>query len=355
MKNELISILVPVRNEELFIRGLLDSITNFLIPYRTEIDVWIIDGMSKDRTMLIVNQFQKKFPYIKIFHNTAVFQANGLNNVIKQLDCDWVMRLDAHTKYPSDYLFLCYQTAKLSGSDNCGGVINTLPGNNTYSANIVQSLTTHKFGIGNSGFRTEMKESEVDTVPFGFFKSSIFKKIGLFDERLVRAQDYEFNKRIVRAGGKIWLNPRINSSYFNQPSLLSFLKKQFLLEAPYNAYMWFLAPYSFAYRHAITGVFAVGVVGGGILSIFFNPIKYIYIGVMCLYILIATGSAFQQTIRYKKLLHFFTLPPSFFAYHFIHGLGVLKGLIKLLFGVAPVQKTKEPWRGYGKFRISIKK
>ena len=355
MKNELIAVLVPVKNEELFIRGLLESITSFFIPDQTEIDVWIIDGMSTDRSLQIVNQFQIFFQYIKIFHNTAGFQANGLNSVIKQLDCDWVMRLDAHTQYPADYLSLCYQTAKLSGSDNCGGVINTLPGNNTYSANIVQSLTTHKFGVGNSGFRTEMKESVADTVPFGFYKRSIFEKVGFFDERLVRAQDYEFNRRIKSTGGKIWLNPRIKSSYYNQPSLFSFLKKQLLLEAPYNAYMWYLAPYSFAYRHAITCVFSLGVIIGGVFSFFYTPIKYVYTGVLGLYTFIAIASSIQQAIKYKLLLHTITLPLSFFAFHFIHGLGVIIGLVKLLFGLAPVQKIKEPWGGYGKLRINIKK
>ena len=83
------------------------------------------------------------------------------------------------------------------------------PGNDSYSAALVQSLTTHWFGVGDSGFRTNAKEGPSDTVPYGFFDKRIFKKIGLYDERLVRAQDYEMNNRIIKNNGLIWLNPKI--------------------------------------------------------------------------------------------------------------------------------------------------
>src|SRR4029078_4268271 len=97
---------------------------------------------------------------------------------------------------------------------------------------------------------------------------ALFDRIGLFDERLVRAQDYEMNQRIVAAGGCVWRNPAIQVKYYQQPDLSSFIRKQILYEAPYNAYLCYLAPYAFAVRHAITGVFAFGVLGGVVLSPF---------------------------------------------------------------------------------------
>lgn len=106
------------------------------------------------------------------------------------------------------------------------------------------------------------EEGPRDTVPFGFFKRSIFDRIGLYDERLVRAQDYEINRRIIAAGGTVWLNPQIEAYYHNQSTLAKFYKKQIVKEAPYNAYMWWVAPYAFAPRHAITGFFTAGVLGG---------------------------------------------------------------------------------------------
>ncbi len=174
----------------------------------------------------------------------------------------WIMRLDAHTIYPPDYLLRCHETAARTGAANVGGICITQPGGTGYQAQLVQALTTHKFGIGDSGFRTGATAGPRDTVPFGFFRRELFDEIGRFDERLVRAQNYEFNRRIAAAGQTVWLDPRIQSRSFNQPTLQAFYRKQFLYEAPYNAYLWCLATYAFAPRHAITGVFALGVLGG---------------------------------------------------------------------------------------------
>jgi hypothetical protein len=62
-------------------------------------------------------------------------------------------------------------------------------------------------------------------------------------------------------------------------------------------------------------------------------------------------SATQQALRYNHYRHIIILPFCFFLYHFIHGLGVLLGLMKLLLRIAPVQKIKEPWKDAGAFRV----
>jgi hypothetical protein len=48
------------------------------------------------------------------------------------------------------------------------------------------------------------------------------------------------------------------------------------------------------------------------------------------------------------------LPPCFFLYHFLHGIGVLWGILRLLTGTAPVQKIAEPWPGAGRKRAWAK-
>ena len=355
MNENLISIVVPVRNEEKYIINCLKSILSFKIPKDFEYEIMVVDGNSEDKTLELVKNFisdinNKK---IKIIKNHKLTQAHGLNIAIKNAIGSRILRLDAHCIYSENYLYDLIETSKRKNVENIGGIVVTKPGGSNYSAGLVQALTTHKFGVGDSSFRTEAIESESDTVPFGFFKKSIFDKIGYFDERLIRAQDYEFNRRIIKSGGTIWLNPNISATYFNQPSIGLFLKKQFLLEAPYNAYMWYLAPYTFAYRHAITGVFSVGVIGGLFLSSYFSIISNIFLSVMFFYFFLAIISSIQQAKRFNRISYAFIMPVSFFLYHYIHGLGVLVGLIKILLGISPVHKIKEPWNGYGKFRVDL--
>jgi len=231
-----------------------------------------------------------------------------------------------------------------------GGIVISTARNNRYGANLVQAITTHKFGVGNSGFRTGMKAVAADTVPYGFFRKSIFDTIGLFDERLVRAQDYEYNCRIIKSGGTVWLNPEIQVVYYNQPTLWLFLKKQLLHEAPYNAYMWYLAPYTFVFRHAVTGIFFLGILSGSILSFYFTWIKWLFFSVITLYTMLALIASIRQALRYKHIIHLFALPASFFLFHFLHGFGLVCGISKLLFGRSPVQNHDEPWEGAGRVR-----
>ena len=331
-----VSIIVPTLNEEKYIFKCIQSILNFEIPTDCEIEIIIADGMSSDNTRdLILSNFSKEV--ISIIDNEAIFQANGINKAILLSKGDFIMRLDAHAIYPQDYLVKCFQLSHETGADNGGGSVLTLKGSNSFSALLVQSLTTHAFGVGDSTFRTLEYKGEVDTVPYGFFKREIFERIGLLNEKLIRAQDYEFNRRIAKNGGKVFIDTSIKIKYFNQASLLKFYSKQFYKEAPYNAYMWYLAPYTFTFRHAITSVFSAGIFFGFLFSFLNTFLLYTYIGAIVIYSFLAMLSAFQQSNRYKDLRLLFILPFCFFSFHFIHGLGVLKGCLLLLFHKSPVQ------------------
>ena len=347
----LISIIIPVRKEEAYITACLSSVLKFTLPLGVDIELLVMEGRSGDRTPELVREFALSHSCIRLIDNPGRIQSTAVNLGAQSSGGAWIMRLDAHAVYPSNYLQLCYESALRSGADNVGGIFITEPGGRGYSAKLVQALTTHKFGVGDSGFRTGDKEGWADTVPYGFYRREVFDRIGWMDERLVRAQDYEFNRRIMASGGKILRNPDIQIHYFNQPSLSAFYRKQFFFEAPYNAYMWYLAPYAFVWRHAITGFFTLGFLGG----ITFGPIYPRLIGipfvaVMVLYATLSILAAIQQAIRYKEPRHAFSLPLAFFLYHFVHGLGVVTGILRLATLSAPVQKSKEPWFGAGRLR-----
>lgn len=345
-----ISIIIPVYNEEKFIYKCISSILEFELPENVEVEIFVADGMSTDNTRQIIAENFSACKHLTVIDNPKRYQANGINKAFKQTTGDYIMRLDAHAIYPKDYLLRCYTVSEKTLADNTGGVFITLRGGDGFEAGVVQAITTHKFGVGDSSFRLDETEAFVDTVPYGFLRREIFDKIGHLDERLVRCQDYEFNRRILQDGGKIWMDSKIKINYYNQATLGKFYSKQFYKEAPYNPYMWYLAPYAFAVRHAITGVFAGGVIVGGLLSLLFEPIKYLFLGTLLLYFLLAFLSAIQQSVRFKQPLYIIILPFCFFLFHFIHGLGILVGLIKLLTNTSPVQKILEPWEGAGQYR-----
>jgi glycosyltransferase involved in cell wall biosynthesis len=346
-----VSILIPCLQERHFIHDCLRSALEFDVPPGFElVEILTLDGGSTDGTQAIIEEMSLQDPRIRLLHNPGRIQATALNIGIRQAKGDFLVRLDAHSAYPPDYMALALDTAVRRGCDNAGGMFATQSRGNSYRARFVQALITHPFGVGDAGFRTDAAEGKADTVPYGCFRRELFERIGYFDERLVRAQDYEMNRRIIEAGGEIWRNPGIQVKYFPPASFGAFIRKQIVFEAPYNAYMWYLARYSFAPRHAITGVFALGVVGGIVLSFASSWIATAFAAVMTLYAVLAFFAAAQQSRRYHEPKHLVTLPFGFFLYHFLHGTGVVYGVIRLLTGTAPVQQVNEPWPGAGRFR-----
>jgi succinoglycan biosynthesis protein ExoA len=345
-----VSVLIPCYQEQAFIRGCLESVLAFELPSETAFEVLVIDGMSTDGSREIVASLAERDARIRLVDNPGRIQSTGLNIGIALAAGDFIVRLDAHSAYPQDYLRRCLDTAERTKAENVGGLFITQARGEGYQAAVVQALTTHKFGVGDAGFRVNAAEGPADTVAYGCFRRAVFARVGLFDERLVRAQDYEMNRRIARAGGTIWLDPAIRVLYYQQPDLRSFLRKQIAREAPYNAYLWYLAPYAFTPRHAVTALFAIGVLGGIALAPFSIVLRGVFVAIMSLYAGLALLAAAQQAWRYRRLLHLIVLPGCFFLYHFLHGIGVLVGLLRLVFRAAPVQASAEPWVGAGRFR-----
>ncbi len=339
-KSDLISIIAPIRNEQDIIEKVLHSLKQQSLPQSMQLEIILIDGMSDDNTLNIINKFKENNLDIdiKVLKNESKYIPYALNIGLKESSGLYICRMDTHTIYPEDYIKNCYEVMMTTDADNVGGYIITKKFNNSLEANIVQSVVTHKFGVGNSGFRVGRQDGLVDTVPYGFFQRKIFDKVGMFNEKLIRAQDYEMNRRIINQGGKLWFSNKIYCTNFNQKSFIAFLKKQFFFEAPYNIYMWYLAPYTLAIRHGITLFFSSGVIIG--LFIKDVPIlREIYFSVLLLYLLLALISSAQQSIRFRNPILFPILPFCFFLFHFIHGIGMIFGITKLLLRIAPVQKS----------------
>ena len=343
----LISVVIPTHNEVGFIDKCLDSIFAADFP-SGEMEVLVVDGMSDDGTRERLNVQAKKQLNLRVFNNPSRIVPTAMNIGIRAARGQFIIRLDAHSEYPANYFRMCLETIRRTGADNVGGIITTLPRRNNSGGKLVQALTTHRFGVGNAGFRIGAAEGWADTVPFGCFRRDLFKRIGWYDERLVRNQDYELNRRLRKHGGRIWLNPAIQLRYYNQDSLTGLLR-QALITGQWNIWMWFVASHSFAWRHAVPLGF-VGALSSTALSFLYSQTLGVWgLGLILLpYFIVACTASFQQARRYA-LWMLPSLPFLFFVYHVAYGLGGLRGLLFLLIGMAPVQRVTEPWPGAGNY------
>lgn len=209
-----LSVIIPCRNESKYISKCIDSIVNQDFP-KSDLEVFIVDGMSTDGTRDIIAEYCAKYDYIHLIDNEKHYVPHALNLGIKRAVGEMIMRLDVHTTYDTNYISVLVRKLKELDADNVGCVCRTDVLSKTPKSLAIKAVLSSRFGVGNSDFRTGVANVQmVDTVPFGCYKRSVFEKYGLFDERLVRNQDIEFNKRIVNGGGSIYLIPQALCTYF---------------------------------------------------------------------------------------------------------------------------------------------
>ena len=306
-----VSIIIPCRNEEKYIGKCLDSIINQDFP-KENLEVLVIDGMSEDKTKEIIEKYANQYSFIKLLENSKKFTPFGLNIGVKEAKGEIILRMDAHASYEKDYISKCLKYLKEYNADNVGGILKTLPAENTISAEAIALSLSHPFGVGTSYFRLGAKEPrEVDTVFGGCYKREVFEKIGLFNENLKRSQDIEFNLRLKRTGGKILLVPDIISYYYPKSNLEDFFLHNF------EDGTWAVLPLKFVktplkLRHYIPLIFVLTLP----LSIW--P-----------YIPISLFFSAQIAFCEKDPRLFFVMPLIFATRHFGYGLGSIFGLIKL--------------------------
>jgi glycosyltransferase involved in cell wall biosynthesis len=214
-----VSIVVPCRNEETYLARCLDSILAGDYP-RGRLEILVVNGGSTDRTAEVLGQYAAAHQGIVALENPRGTTPAALNIGIRAAAGEIIVRMDAHVLYPPDYIRRLVAGLEESGADNVGGILETVPAEDTPTARAIALGISHRFGVGNAHFRigTDQRR-EVDTVPFGCFRREVFERIGLFDEELIRNQDDELNFRIITRGGRVLLLPDVFCRYFARRSL----------------------------------------------------------------------------------------------------------------------------------------
>jgi glycosyltransferase involved in cell wall biosynthesis len=343
-----VSVIIPTRNEARFIDRCLRSIFSS-VSRMPDTEVIVVDGISTDGTRQILADWERQQPALRVLDNPQGIVPTAMNIGILAARGRWIIRVDAHSEYPADYLEQCLAVSRRTGMDNVGGLFVTQPADDTSQARLVQAMTTHPFGVGNSGFRVGAGSGRADTVPYGCYRREVFARIGLYDERLVRNQDYELNARLRKAGGSIWRDPSIRIRYYNQRTLKG-LFRQAWVTGQWNPWTWYVAPYSFAWRHAAPAAFVATVLGVCLLAGVSPGLGQLALAVaLGPYLVAAVVASLQQSRRYGWRI-FPCLPLLFFSYHAVYGLGALWGVGRLAIRRAPVQHATEPWPGAGAYR-----
>ena len=327
----MVSVICPTYNEEKYIATCIDSILAQDYP-QEDLEILFVDGMSTDATRSIILSQAKEHNNLYLLDNPHRIVPYALNIGIEHAQGDIIVRIDAHASFPSNYIStLVHYLVHLPNAQNVGAPCVTHTLGETDKAKAIVAVLSNKWGVGNSTFRLGIKEIQsVDTVPFGCWKKQTLKDVGLFDIRLIRNQDIELNKRILKNGGNIYLVPDTYCTYYARETY----KK--LAQNNYGNGKWNIltlyytkALRSLSLRHFIPLIFLLSLLLP-ILGIVLCPWIGLVAG-MSLISYLMLVCCISWRISKEQSIHPLSVVAAFFTLHLSYGAGSLMGILTLPF------------------------
>jgi len=218
-----VSVVLPILNEERF---LTDAITAILAQkYGGELEVILALGPSKDRTNEIAAQLHAKDSRVVLVENPTGRTAAGLNAAIAKARFEIICRIDGHAEISKSYIADAVEIMQSKNAVNVGGVMAAV-GKTPFEDAVARAMRS-PIGVGGARFHIGGEAGPADTVYLGVFKKSALIAAGGYDERFIRAQDWELNFRLREGGGLIWFDPRLEVVYRPRPNLKTLSRQYF--------------------------------------------------------------------------------------------------------------------------------
>jgi succinoglycan biosynthesis protein ExoA len=323
-----VSIIIPCYNEQTTIRSLLEAL--YAQTYaRADLETVIADGMSSDGTRGEIAAFSAAHPDLRIavVDNPKRIIPAALNRALAETHGEIIVRLDGHSRPAPDYVERCVADLEAGLGENVGGIWEIRPGAETWIAKSIAAASAHPLGVGDALYRHATKPASVDTVPFGAFKRELLALVGFFDETLLTNEDYEFNVRVRKSGGHVWLDPAIRSVYFARPTLAA-LARQYGRYGYWKFKMLRRYPETIRWRQGLPPLFVASLVAGALLAIFLPVFRLLLAAEIIVYVAALAAAGVQAAFRQKKNTLVIGLPLSIATMHITWGAGFLWSMIK---------------------------
>lgn len=329
MKRPVVTVIVPCRNEERFIAGCLDSILASTYP-REALEVLVVDGRSDDSTRSILADYVARHPVVRMLDNPRRIQPVALNIGIGAARGEILVRMDAHVVYPPNYITDLVAALLETGASNVGGVLVTVPANETAMARAIAVAMSHPFGVGNSLFRIGVRKPHwVDTVAFFCCRRETFERVGLFDEDALD-EDSDFNARLIQSGGRILLVPNVVCRYYARGSLrhIARMAYQYGYSKPFVIRK---LGHVKTLRQLVPPGFVFTLAATAILSLWMHAARLLFATTVAAYLLpvLACSLSIARKSGWRTAA---ALPLVFPVLHLSYGFGFLKCALQLALG-----------------------
>lgn len=199
---ELVTVVVPVRNEERTIAEALASIRAQTYPH---LQILVVDGMSDDATTEIVRSAQRSDDRIELLANPDRAIPFALNLAMDAARGQWMVRVDGHSSIPQTYVETIVERFRTGDWGGVGGRKDAV--GHTPQGRAIAAVMGSKFAQGNSVYHYGETAQTVDHIPFGAYPVDLARRLGGWSEVQLVNEDFEFDYRLRRSGHELLFDP----------------------------------------------------------------------------------------------------------------------------------------------------
>ena len=318
-----LSFIIVALNSEKTLNNSLSCLKKQDYPHK-EIEVILVDGLSTDKTkqeMLEFKENETSFGRIVVKDNPGKYLSCGWNVALKEVSGEIVLRVDAHTVFPDDFVSKNIKCIE-GGEFICGGKVMSVLEENSQMNRVLLESENSMFGGGFTFFRRGEVCKYTNTLAFAAYKKEVFDATGFYNERLVRTEDNDMHYRMQKAGYKFFFNPEIVSYRYCRSSFSKLIRQKYL-----NGYWVGLTmavqPKAFSVFYFVPFLFVIGLIFFSILTILIPWTLVAYLSAYSIILALSLFAAIAKSGVYPALL---LLPIILFCLHIGYGIGTIKGL-----------------------------
>ena len=313
---DLVTVVVPAKNEQDHIESCLDSI---LAQTYRNLEVLVVDGASTDRTAEIVLAYAGRDPRVHLLENPRGIIPVALNIALAAAQGRWLVRVDSHAAVPPDYVELAVDHLRTGRWGGVGGRKDGV--GRTPAGRAIAAAMASPFGVGNSTYHYGTEPQAVEHIPFGAYPVDLARELGGWDEELRVNQDFEFDWRIRQTGRELLFDPALRIDWYCRQSVRE-LFAQYRRYGKGKVKVAALHPASVRPRHLMAPLLVAWLTLAGLVGLRRPLVAALAVAPYPLAVAVAAGQSAPKVDAAARR----HLPAAFAAMHLGWGLGFWEGL-----------------------------
>lgn len=220
-----IVVAIPTLNEVDHIEACLASLLTG-DPRLDEIEFVVADGGSTDGTRELLDSLSERYSNVRWIDNPGRLQSAAVNAVAASVPSRSILvRCDAHSIYPPGYVTRVADA--LLRRDVASLVVPMdAVGQGCFQKANAWVVDT-PLGSGGSAHRGGTQSKYVDHGHHAGFDLDVFRAIGGYDETFSHNEDAEYDTRVAKTGGRIFLDADIRLKYLPRATALGLARQYF--------------------------------------------------------------------------------------------------------------------------------